>query len=131
MKKVLLAVLFCVFLIGCGQTSPSDTAKDYLKNVFEGNSNKAVAMIHVNDNTKKTALFKEGIEAKVQMIISSIKIKADENGGFKDIKILKETIIEDGTRANVRVKVIYKNGKEEEGTISLIKNEQDEWKILI
>jgi len=126
MKKItfLFVALATIFLVTACSSSktPSDTVKTYYDHVKSGNYEKAVKCFYFEEEAKK-----EDIEA----FAAKMKASYAESGKntISKIEILNEEINEDGDRAKVEVKILYKDGTEDTEKQKLKKTEKGEWKL--
>ena len=130
MKKfsVLLSVLFVgtiLFMASCGggSNTPGDVVKSYYEKIEKGDSEGAIDLIDFGDK-ELTAEDKEKLVEMFDNGSESIK----ENEGIKSIEVVEENISEDGNSADVKLKVIYGNDKDEDSQAKLVKVD-GKWKL--
>jgi len=129
MKKLqfLLAAVCIMAFTACSTSSSSDSpkgvVKEYLDYIIAGKYDKAVNSFYFKEEASQAEL--KGLAAKLEE-------GYNQDGGLVKYEIISEEIIkaEEGgvDRGKVLVKLFYKNGKEEEETITTIKN-NGVWKI--
>lgn len=116
----LMAVAVAAFMFSCGGgggKSPGDTIKAYWKAVGNGDYEKATEYVVKKDGTK----LNDEEKTKVSGMISMGKSEFEKNDGYKDIKIIKEEIAEDGKSAKVEFDIIYNNGETEKENQKMLK----------
>ena len=126
-----LAVACIVAFTACSSSSSSSSSdsskgvvKAYLDNVIAGKFDKAVTHFYFKDETSQAEL--KGLAAKLEEGYG-------KEGGLKSYEIISEEITKaeeegDVDKARVEVKLFYKDGKEDEQTITTVKH-NGEWKI--
>ncbi|MDD4848360.1 MAG: DUF4878 domain-containing protein [Bacteroidales bacterium] len=128
MKKLVYVVMACLALVfvSCGGSkTPGDVAKSFYENVAAGNYEAAIADFYQStDATDDETQF-------LTSLLEKGKAQLDEKGGLKDVQILKETISEDGTTAEVTLNMIFNDGTSEETNESLKLDENGNWKCVI
>ena len=128
MKKLfsIFAVAVAMFMVSCASApaTPSDAAVEYYKCVVNGDYEGFANAIHF-DTTDPEEL----AEGKA-MVISLYKEKAapqiEAKGGIASVEAVGETISEDGTTANVDLKIVYGDGSEENEDVKMVKVD-DKW----
>ena len=122
-----LAVACMVAFTACSSSS-SDSSKGvvkaYLDNVIAGKYEKAVTSFYFKEEMSQAEM--KGLAAKLEEGYG-------KEGGLKSYEIISEEITkaeEEGgvDKAKVEVKLFYKDGKEEEQTMKMVKH-NGEWKI--
>ena len=117
---------FMAFLISCsgGGNSPADVSKSFIKSIEKGNVAAAIKMLDgLEDATE------EEIQ-KMEAFLGESSKELESKGGVKKIDVISETISEDGQKADVKLKVTYGNGEEDESTTKLNLTD-DGWKITL
>ena len=106
------------FAMACksAQDTPEALVKKAIESIEKGDYDAYAATFNVDADTQKmiAGLMKEKASEKM-----------DSKGGIKDYSILDTQI--DGEKATVKVKVLYKDGSEDDQSMKLIKVE-DGWK---
>lgn len=124
-----LACLVC-FVTSCSSNTPADVAQtsiDYLK---EQKFDKYVDLIYVKPNAQDSPdELKKEKEQFADMLREKYKQALKAKGGIKDSEVLSEEVADDGETATVVLKVTYGDGSEEENTLKLRKDEEDNWKL--
>ena len=69
-------------------------------------------------------------KGKVQMIVCEMQNRINANGGLDDVEILESKVAESKKTAVVRVKIKYKNGKDQTQSHNMI-DEDGDWKLLL
>ena len=133
MKKLQLllavAVACLVAFTACSSSSSSSDSskgvvKAYLDNVIAGKYEKAVTHFYFKD---------EQSQAEMKGLAAKLEEGYNKNGGLKSYEIISEEITkaedEGGIdKARVEVKLFYKDGKEDEETMKMVKH-NGTWKI--
>jgi len=124
-----LAVACIVAFTACSSSSSSSDSskgvvKAYLDNVIAGKFDKAVTYFYFKD---------ESSQAETKGLAAKLEEGYNKHGGLKSYEIISEEITkaedEDGVdKARVEVKLFYKDGKEEEQTMKMVKHD-GKWKI--
>ncbi|MBR6002550.1 MAG: DUF4878 domain-containing protein [Bacteroidales bacterium] len=120
MKRIISIVLIAasaLFFMSCkASNGPETLVKKAMAAIEKGDYEAYAATFNVDENTQK-------------MIAGLMEEKAsqelEKKGGLKSYDIIDTQI--DGEKATVKVKVLYKDGSDEEQTMKLIKVE-DGWK---
>ena len=128
MKKIkLVLVAICVLLFAACTPSKSNSPKDvvttYLECIKSGNFEKAVNCFYFKEELQQTQL---------KALAAKLEEGYNKEGGLTKFEIVSEDIEkdEDGNiiKGIVKVKMFYKDGKEEEETLNTVLND-GEWKI--
>ncbi len=114
--KLLVATLATAMLLSCGETKPSDVAIKSIEYMYRGEMNAYVELL-------------TGTEEQKQNILSMYEEKGDELaktrdeklGELKDIKVIKETISEDGNSAKVELEITYSKEEPAKDLVELTK----------
>ena len=121
MKRIIAIALIAAasfFTLACksGSDGPEALAKKAISAIEKGDYAAYAATFNVDENTQKmlAGLMEEKASKEIE-----------KKGGIKGCDILDTQI--DGEKATVKVKVLYKDGSDEEQTMKLIKVE-DGWK---
>lgn len=112
--KLLLAALVAAFaLLACsGGNSPEGVAKAFTTAICKGETDKALALIHIPEGTRPTE--KEAMLGKLRMLVAMAKEQADNKGGLERIEVLSSETNDD--RARVRLRLHFKIGQETDDT---------------
>lgn len=132
MKKinlVLIAITACL-LFSCenNSTSPGKIARNFYKDISEGNCVKAMNDsfdLNKEDDSIDIAT------AEIQSFCDKLTPSFEEKGGIKDVIIVNEKVSEDKKTAEVDLKIIYGSGGEEEINVPMVLNDKGKWKITI
>ena len=133
MKKLSLVLSLAIasllfFTTSCGtssSSSPGDIAKKMFKDIEKGNVDAAIAIF----STKGEELSAEETEKLTALLLMGQEdIKKKE--GIKSIEIVEEEINEAGDKADVTLKIIYGNGKEDTQTNKFVM-ENGKWKYAM
>ena len=126
MKKLtfLFVALAAILFVACSSSSntPSNTVKTYLNCIKTDKYNKAVECYYFDESMSKEQL--EAFAAKLK----ASYVEEGKNA-INKFEILEEEI--DDNKAEVNVKIFYKDGTDDTETYKLQKNEKEEWKIVI
>ncbi|GBD87394.1 lumazine-binding domain protein [bacterium BMS3Abin03] len=127
----LIAAIFALVSCGEGGVAGSSTPGDVVKTAIENIANEnydAVLTVYV---TKKGKELSKEEKNKVKAFLPSAKEDLDKNDGLKEVKIINETISEDGTTAVVKAQVIYGNGKKGRESSTKLINVDGKWRIRV
>lgn len=134
MRKVFYFGLFLMTMLmvaSCSSETPSAAAKKYAECIKNGNYEKFVDGIVIKEKANADeAQMKEEKEALVAMLKEKGDKQLEKSGGIKNIEIVSETISEDGNSAKVILKQTYGNGKDEEQSFNMVKQD-GKWKMDI
>jgi len=127
LQHLLALVVACmVAFTACSSSSDSskDVVKSYLDNVIAGKYEKAASNFYFKNEPSETEL---------KALAAKLEEGYGKDGGLKSYEIVSEEITkaeEEGgiDKARVEVKLFYKDGKESEETMKLIKKD-GKWKI--
>ena len=123
MKRLFsLVILWFVLLTGCSGSSPSDALKSFYKDVEQGKVNDAYALL-----SKDAQNLLSQLGSGPGMLMDQVNA-IKKMGGIKEFKILKEEI--NGDTASVSMKLIFGNGRFEDTSDNLIK-EDGKWKVVV
>ena len=133
MKKLLCISLILsgmFFLVSCSPSTPGETVKKYYHQLLSGDYENVVNTGFYFDEDMTEDEIKEEIEKMMKEYNDYVKDEVEQlvkdNGGIKNIEIESEEIDEDGERAKVRVKVIFKNDESKSDRVTVyLKN--DKW----
>ena len=120
-----LAVICMVAFTACSSSSDSSkgVVKAYLDNIIAGKFEKAIDAFYFEEEIS---------QAEMKALAEKLEGGYSEEGGLKRYEIVSEEIIkaeDDGVdKAKVVVKLFYKDGKEEEQTMTTVKHD-GEWKV--
>lgn len=129
MKKIIhvsMIVSLFALLVSCGggAKSPGAVSKSFIEKIEKGDTKAAAQMFEGMKNATDEEI------QKTEAFLSESTKEMASKGGVKSIKVLSESISEDGQKADVELKVTYGNGEEDESTTKLNKTE-DGWKITM
>jgi acetylornithine deacetylase/succinyl-diaminopimelate desuccinylase-like protein len=130
MKKALflLAAICVVAFTACSSSGSSDSSKgvvkEYLESVKAGKFEKAVTFFYFKEETS---------QAEMKALAAKLEEGYSQDGGLERYEIISEEILKAETeggvdRGKVVVKLYYKDGNEEEETITTVKH-NGVWKI--
>ncbi|MEG1617333.1 MAG: DUF4878 domain-containing protein [Bacteroidales bacterium] len=131
MKKIIFLVLaaFSILLYtGCsGTPEPGKAAMKYMTYLQKGEYRKFAENVAVNP--KNTAAQQE---ENIQLSEALLKEKVGETfakkGGIKKLKLISESVAEDGQSAKVVINVTYGNGDVDDETVDLVLQDK-KWKM--
>ena len=117
-----------LLVTSCTSSSPGDAFKNYME-LVKKKDYKTLAQGFAIDESQTP----EQQAQATEMIEGLLTEKADkaiaEKGGLKDVQVLEEKISEDGNTADLKVKLIYGNGTEDETAQQMVK-QNDQWKMV-
>lgn len=129
MTKLVSTFAVSLLLAACSAKSPEDTAKKYVSEIYNGNTDAVVAMIHLDDANKQNPGMQEMLSGKIKVAVAEQKAFAEQQGGVESITAEPAAIDPaDSNRANVNVKTQFKSGKTHTDWVGLI-NVDGTWKI--
>ena len=129
MTKLVSTFAVSLLLAACSGKSPEDTAKKYVSEIYNGNTDAVVAMIHLDDANKQNPGMQEMLSGKIKVAVAEQKAFAEQQGGVESITAEPAAIDPaDSNRANVNVKTQFKSGKTHTDWVGLI-NVDGTWKI--
>ena len=131
MTKLVSTFAVSLLLAACSAKSPEDTAKKYVSEIYNGNTDAVVAMIHLDDANKQNPGMQEMLSGKIKVAVAEQKAFAEQQGGVESITAEPAAIDPaDSNRANVNVKTQFKSGKTHTDWVGLI-NVDGTWKIRL
>lgn len=124
MKKVLLSMVMCLFLMAlvtsCGHDNTPRGVAEAAAKCLKNEDYKGLAKLADVSDSERDA-FKSILESKVSKNL-------EQKGGLDSYEILDEKINEEAGTATVRVKYNYGNGSSNTESVRLVKREGD-WKL--
>ncbi len=124
---VLVSMILTFMFVACSGKSPADIEMSMWKQVQKGNYEDAMEIL-VKNSMRSEDDTPEKQREVVTMFAEKVKASCEEKGGIKDIKLLEESISEDGNTALVTLEITYKNGSTKEER-SKYKKVDGDWKI--
>ena len=107
LSLALASVLF--FTTSCGGPStPGDISIKFLNSMAAGDVD---AVIDIMGGTTEGA--SEDEVAKMNALVLAQQEEIEGKGGIKSVDVVEEKISEDGSKATVKLKVVYGNGDED------------------
>lgn len=133
MKKLVgfITLLFgALFLAACSSSTPSDVAKKAYGYIQDENYESFVDLLYVapGEDAEKAKKEKESL---VYLMKGLSGQNAEDKDKIKSYEVISEEIDESGEKAVVKMKVVYKDGKEKEETTKLKKDEDGNWKVQL
>ena len=131
MTKLVSTFAVSLLLAACSAKSPEDTAKKFVSEIYNGNADAVVAMVHLDGADKQKPGVQEMLSGKIKAGVAEQKALAEKQGGVESITAEPAAIDPaDSNRANVSVKTQFKNGKTDTDRVRLI-NVDGTWKIRL
>lgn len=131
MTKLVSTFAVSLLLAACSAKSPEDTAKKFVSEIYNGNADAVVAMVHLDDADKQKPGVQEMLSGKIKASVAEQKALAEKQGGVESITAEPAAIDPaDSNRANVSVTTKFKNGKTDTDRVRLI-NVGGTWKIRL
>lgn len=129
MKKLFLAIVAMLFLIGCGDGGAENVAKSFIEAAYKGDTKTAVSLIYLSEKEMKDESVKPALEGKMGMMVSEAMKRAKNHGGLQKIEIVDKTIGED--IAEISMSVVFKDGSTQSEHAKLKKDHKGKWKIKL
>lgn len=131
MTKLVSTFAVSLLLAACSGKSPEDTAKKFVSEIYNGNADAVVAMVHLDDADKQKPGVQEMLSGKIKAGVAEQKALAEKQGGVESVTAEPAAIDPaDSNRANVSVTTKFKNGKTDTDRVRLI-NVDGTWKIRL
>ncbi|MBR6989199.1 MAG: DUF4878 domain-containing protein [Bacteroidaceae bacterium] len=111
MKKNIVVGLLGLFLFcACGPGKPGDAFLDYLNDAIEGDIN-GLAKNYCRDGQALTT----SQDSLNQVIMQDYQKYLEEKyQGLKRVEVVRDSLYEEGQKADIRARLIFNDGKEEE-----------------
>jgi hypothetical protein len=135
MKKIIyfslsLITLFTIAACFSKTETPGDAAKKYAGYIASGDYEKFVDAIAIETEDQTSEQVKEVKDGLLSLLKEKGAKTIEEKGGIESTEVVSETILEDGTTAEVVIKQTYGNGEVEESNYDMVK-EENIWKISL
>jgi hypothetical protein len=132
MKKITLVTLALAImasfslLVSCSGSgkSPADVSKSFLLKLEKGDVDGAYNLLNGTGEATEEEM------QKMKAFLGEGSKQLAEKKGIKSIEVVEENISEDGSKADVTLKVTYGNGEVDE-TNSVLRKSGEGWKISI
>ena len=132
MKKVCVMAAMAAMLMfsACGGgNTPTKVAEQAVKCMQDKDYEGFVDLMYVENEEGRD------IEGEKKMVAGMLQTKAEsalgEKQGIQSYEVTSEEISEDGETAKVGMKVVYANGEEDDETLKLRKDADENWRIDI
>jgi hypothetical protein len=124
---IVVAVLSAaVFAVACGSSGPGGTVKSYISYMEKGDMDSAMKLMSTKDMPPGMKDSKE-VKDKMKQVGDQASKEIKGKGGVKSVDILKEDI--KGDNAEVKFKIKYGNGTEDDEKTAKLVKEDGQWKI--
>ncbi|MDN3525278.1 DUF4878 domain-containing protein [Halomonas sabkhae] len=129
LPQTLTFMALALLLIACSASAdtPEETIKAFYKTIAANDVEGAIDYISLVDVKESEMTQARG---KLQMMVGNFHSKAEKRGGLASVEVLAVSRNEDGTEADVDVRLTYGNGDTQENQDNLIKEDGD-WKLSI
>ncbi len=132
MKKFLVVILALVSaaafstLFSCSGSgkSPADVSKSFMLNIEQGDVESAILLMDGSDEATEEEL------QKMKELLGEGSRQIEEKGGIRFMDVVSEGLTDDGTKAEVKLKITYGNGEVEDSNATLV-NTEDGWKVAL
>lgn len=132
MKKFLVVILALVSaaafstLISCSGSgkSPADVSKSFMLDIEKGDLESAIQLMDGSGEATEEEM------QKMKELLGEGSRLIEEKGGIRYMDVVSEGITDDGTKAEVKLKITYGNGEVEDSNATLI-NTEDGWKVTL
>lgn len=125
--STLFLAAFALLLSACSGGQPESVVESFYEAAADGDVEKATELMALNNVPAAQMMQAKG---KVQMIVGEMQNRINANGGLDDVEILESKVAESKKTAVVRVKIKYKNGKDQTQSHNMI-DEDGDWKLLL
>lgn len=132
--KLLIGLCIAFMVSSCGGSStPEAAAKKYIEAVYDGDADKAIAMIELADKDKNTPGVEDMVTGKMKSAVAKAQEQAKQRGGVKEITTQPATYDDsaDKTFANVTVIINFNDSNPPEKQYTHLIKTDDGWKIKI
>lgn len=133
MKRLSIVIgimLTIMFLASCSSNTPTKVAEKSVQCLIDKDYKGYVDLIYFSEKDKGNA---EEYEQGKQQLAALLKDKAEKEykkkGDISSYETITEETSNDGNTANVKMKIKYGNGTEEDTDIKLRKDNDGNWKI--
>ena len=132
MLKKIVCSLFLIFTVvalsACGDKTddPGQAAVAFVEAIAEGNGDKAISLIHLDEMEKDPRA--EQFNSKFKMIVAETWKQVKEQGGLSKVEIVSVEYSEDKKSAIVTLKTVLKDGVEKTKAQEMI-NVDGKWKV--
>ncbi len=131
LNLILGTILIVLFISSCNSgNTPTNIAEKSMKCLIDKDYDGYADLIYFSEDDIKDA---ENLKQAKEQLAILLKDKADKEykkkNGITSYKTISEEIADDGNTANVKMKVIYGNGSNDETDIKLRKDKEGKWKI--
>ncbi len=131
MKKVfsVLTLILALFVLtACNSNTPDGVAEKGMKCMQQKDYAGFVDLVYFGKDKHPTAEDKKNLE---ELIRTKAGEAYEKKEGIKSYEVVSEEMSEDGSKAAVKMKIVYNNGTEDDDKISLIKDQEGQWRIDI
>jgi len=125
---IMLAVMLATALTfsSCGSNSPKGVVKQYFKCIKSGDVKGYLELSDMDEELRNALIEKLEKSDELESMSEQIKERVKD---LNDIEVVSEEIDDDSDNAEVKIKMEL-DGKDDEGTIKLHKNDNGEWKVI-
>ena len=129
--SIIIEIMFTIlFFASCSSNTPTKVAEQSMKCLMDKDYKGYVDLIYFSEKEKKNP---EEYEQGKQQLAALLKDKAEKEykrkGDISSYETITEETSNDGKTANVKMKINYGNGTNEDTDIKLRKDKDGNWKI--
>lgn len=132
MKKLSLifgVMLMTILLVACTGNTPTKVAEQSVKCLIDKDYEGYVDLMYFNEKETSDKNFKDGKQQLAALLKDKVEEEYSKKKGIKSFETIKEEISDDKKTANVKIRITYGNGTNEDTDIKLRKDTDGNWKL--